>query len=162
MERRLEILTAEGSERARILGLHVLWTAAGGKGSALPGRACEAWKSAEVDRICALMKATPSDDVLERSLDNAAVLDNLWATFFATGDDRPVRRLASIAHLVEDGRRMEIDLGGAARWSPTANVRRHPHRPGDPPERRRRGGGRAAEGPRGDPGSGRRGRGGKG
>lgn len=121
-----DMLTKKGSERAKSFGLHVLWITDIEVSRQLLREAKEAWTSSEVDRIFDRMMQQEPTSVLDRPLDNPDVLDNLWATFFATGDELPVKRIASAVHLVEDGSGLEMVVGGAAQWSLTANARQHP------------------------------------
>ena len=42
-----------------------------------------------------------------------------------TGNDEAIKRIVSVLHWLEDGKGMEIAIGGAARWSLTSNCRAH-------------------------------------
>lgn len=55
------------------------------------------------------------------------VLDALWGSFMATGDERTVLRVMSALPWVDaQGDKPKALAGGAARWSLTANAVRHP------------------------------------
>lgn len=55
------------------------------------------------------------------------VLDALWGSFMATGDERPVLRVMSALPWTDaQGDKARSLAGGAARWSLTANAVRHP------------------------------------
>ncbi len=52
-------------------------------------------------------------------------LDMLWATFFATGDERVVRRIISVLQLSKDNKSAEALIGTSALWSLKSNAKQH-------------------------------------
>ena len=118
-------LSTGASERARIMALHVFWLADTDAARGLLDRAAANWASAEITRITGRMKEQRAGNVLERPLDDAAVLDNLWGAYFATGEEAYIRRLIQAAFLLKEGRGLEILIGGAAEWSLASNARQH-------------------------------------
>jgi hypothetical protein len=114
-----------GSERAHLMGLHVFWMVNTDESRALLERARKAWTGEEVERAGTRMVDIRPMGILERPLDNPTVIDNLWAVFFATGDERPVRRIASAVHLVRDGSEEDKRVGEAARTSLIGGTTRH-------------------------------------
>jgi hypothetical protein len=66
-------------------------------------------------------------DLLHDDIDNAGFLDALWASFFASGDERYVKRIISALQLVNvHGDTGKMLIGGAARWSLASNAFQHP------------------------------------
>ncbi|MGH9867451.1 MAG: hypothetical protein ACREAA_04700 [Candidatus Polarisedimenticolia bacterium] len=119
-------LGPQGDPMARVVTLHVFRLSGSPRGPELLGRGCKEWSTLEVDRLCAAMSRDPRTPLLEEPLQTPDVLDSLWARFAATGDPAFVRRIASIAHMKEDGHGLDIVMGGAACWSLTSMAGRHP------------------------------------
>ena len=63
--------------------------------------------------------------LINEPINEAGDLDLLWVEFMTTGNDEAVKRIISVLHWLEDGRGMEIAIGGAARWSLASNCREH-------------------------------------
>jgi hypothetical protein len=116
---------ASANEGERFLALHALWVVHTAETAKLVSRAKEAWRSSAVDAFIERLESKRPLDPLERPLTEPESLDDLWATFAATGDERIVARIASVAHLQEDGHGMEIIVGGTARWSLQSMVDQH-------------------------------------
>lgn len=82
--------------------------------------------------------ATPSADLLRVPTERGPwVLDALWGFFFATGDDTPVINIMTALPWIDVSRKQQVmnagkrgtvlmATAGAARWSLTANAKRHP------------------------------------
>ena len=69
--------------------------------------------------------ATRSPDLLTDEVTNAGFLDMLWGSFFATGDERYVRRIiGKLPWAKTDNIQQEL-IGGAAQWSLTSNAAQH-------------------------------------
>lgn len=113
------------SERAHLMGLHIFWMVNTEDSRALLERARKAWTGEEVERAGSRMIEIRPTGILERPLDNPTVIDNLWAVFYATGDDRPVRRIVSVVHLAQDGSEEDKRVGEAARTSLIGSAARH-------------------------------------
>jgi hypothetical protein len=66
-------------------------------------------------------------DYLHDEISSPEFLDALWVSFFATGDDRYVKRIISALPLLNaEGDTEKILIGGAARWSLSSNASQHP------------------------------------
>jgi hypothetical protein len=66
-------------------------------------------------------------DLIHDEIRNAGFLDALWASFFASGDERYVKRIISALPLVQEkGDVQRMLIGGAARWSLASNAYQHP------------------------------------
>ena len=68
----------------------------------------------------------PPPNLLKDEVDSPSFLDALWGSFFATGDERYVQRLISVLpYLKKEGDIQKLLIGGAAKWSLTANAVQH-------------------------------------
>lgn len=56
-------------------------------------------------------------NLLNRPIDDAKVLDDLWVDYMEHRDDLPIRRIITVLHLAEEGSGMAMVIGSAARWS---------------------------------------------
>jgi hypothetical protein len=71
-------------------------------------------------------------DFVTVKISSPEILDALWGAFFATGDDRYVRRIIDVLEFAEPNvSGIEVDaadllLGSAAKWSLTSNASIHP------------------------------------
>ncbi|HZP24240.1 MAG TPA: hypothetical protein VFB04_12380, partial [Terriglobales bacterium] len=66
-------------------------------------------------------------DLLHDDIYDARLLDALWASFFASGDERYVNRIIGALPLVNArGDTGKMLIGGAARWSLASNAYQHP------------------------------------
>jgi len=66
-------------------------------------------------------------DFLHDEIKDPGFLDALWASFFASGDERYVKRIISALPLVQEKSDIErMLIGGAARWSLASNAYQHP------------------------------------
>jgi hypothetical protein len=66
-------------------------------------------------------------DFLHDAIKNAGFLDDLWASFFASGDERYVKRIIGALQLANvHGDTGKLLIGGAAKWSLTSNAFQHP------------------------------------
>ncbi len=119
-------LSEHGSERARVMGLHVFWLAGTARGRALVQRAKQDWQSLEVQRVAGAMAEQAPIDVLATPVANPAAIDVLWAQFYATGSELAVRQVADALRLLEEPNDALALTGDAARRSLVRNVRAHP------------------------------------
>ena len=79
------------------------------------------------DYVRELLADNSRPDFLQNEISSPAVLDALWVSFFATGDDRYVKRIISALPLLNaEGDTGKILIGGAARWSLSSNAFQHP------------------------------------
>lgn len=72
--------------------------------------------------------AHPAEPIEKMDITTPAVLDELWGSFCATGDERYVNRLLTVLPWCDsDGKDlMKLMIGGAAKWSLTSNAEQHP------------------------------------
>jgi hypothetical protein len=84
------------------------------------------WQSESLQVIIARQLSRSYDDLYSMPVDSPQVLDMLWASFFATGEDLPVKRIISVLHLEKEGHGGQILIGGAANWSLKSNAKQHP------------------------------------
>ncbi|MFN0242339.1 MAG: hypothetical protein ACKVWV_05545 [Planctomycetota bacterium] len=85
--------------------------------------------SADDERALARLVAEPRRDVLTDPIVEPEHVDHLWATFFATGEFAPIRRLVDALELSassDELRAKAETVRKAAQWSLLANVRAHP------------------------------------
>jgi len=126
MQKTFDEVSLNGSENAKIMLINILSLTNNPKSKILLGKAQSAWQSERLQGIIARQMASSHDDLYSISIDSPQVLDMLWASFFATGDDLPVQKIISVLHLSKDGQGQEIMVGGAANWSLKSNVQQHP------------------------------------
>jgi len=66
-------------------------------------------------------------DLLHNEIDKPGRLDALWAGFFATGDERYVKRIIGALPLFQEKDDVgQMLIGGAAKWSLASNAYQHP------------------------------------
>jgi hypothetical protein len=65
-------------------------------------------------------------DFLHDEINSPGFLDALWANFFASGDERYVKRVISALPLLNDSDTGRMLIGGAAKWSLASNAFQHP------------------------------------
>jgi len=63
---------------------------------------------------------------LHDEISSPGFLDALWANFFASGDERYVKRVIAALPLFNDSDASQMLIGGAARWSLASNAFQHP------------------------------------
>lgn len=126
MQKTFDEISLGGSDNAKIVLINVLSLTSNSESMALLEKAKSAWQSERLQSIIARQMSRPHDDLYTISIDSPQVLDMLWASFFATGDDLPVQKIISVLHLSKDGHGEEILVGGAANWSLKSNVQQHP------------------------------------
>ncbi len=125
MEQSFEEISSEGSDNSKIFLLNVLWLADTRRSRKLIDESRLNWKSEACQEILERMDKTLPDDILSTPVKDPARLDMLWATFIATGDSAPVKKIISTIQLSTTGHGMDIALGGAAKWSLTSNAYQH-------------------------------------
>jgi hypothetical protein len=64
-------------------------------------------------------------DIWDDTFGTAAELDMLWASFFATGDIKPVAQIVKALRLIQEKDPYRSVIGGAAQWSLTSNCTQH-------------------------------------
>lgn len=70
-----------------------------------------------VRKACAALKTPEIWDPRAGTIEEAGHLDQLWATFFATGSFQPIARITEVLDLDPKGSAEEVVMHGAARWS---------------------------------------------
>jgi len=74
----------------------------------------------------ALLARVNYPDIWDNELEGAHELDMLWTYFFATGEIKPILKLADLIKLKNSKDPQGIILGGAAIWSLASNCKQHP------------------------------------
>jgi hypothetical protein len=115
---------AAASPAGQILWWRSVWMA--GTPAALIALATAEARSAEVRQALEVMRAQPAPDPLLVPIASPGQLDELWSSFFATGDPRYVVRVASALELLEEADPRTKVIGEAARWSLRSNAESHP------------------------------------
>ena len=115
-----------GSENAKVMLVNVLSLMNTPESKALLEEARNTWESQRLQAIVKQQITKPHPSLDTAPIDSPQVLDMLWGTFFATGDEAPVKKIISVIHLEKDGHEGEIMLGGAANWSLASNARQYP------------------------------------
>lgn len=72
------------------------------------------------------LTTTKPPSIANLEITEPSVLDMLWASFMATGDERYVIRIISTLPWLEEKNLNRVLIGGAARWSLTSNAIQHP------------------------------------
>jgi len=111
-------LAVGGEDQSRIVAL-AFWMS--GNESLL--KAMAGGTSASVAGYAKKLLANRPPDLLKDEVTTAGFLDMLWGSFFATGDEKYVVRIISALPLAKtEGDVQKKLIGGAARWSLTANA----------------------------------------
>lgn len=111
--------------KEKIFFLDILWLINNDVSKKLIEEANVRWSDESVqDKIERQNRSRPYD-ILTMPIISPQALDMLWATFFATGDEKVVQRIISVIHLSKDGKGQEILIGGAALWSLKSNAKQH-------------------------------------
>ncbi|MFN8656955.1 MAG: hypothetical protein U0105_11500 [Candidatus Obscuribacterales bacterium] len=70
--------------------------------------------------------AKPPEPIEKVTISSPAVLDMLWGAFFATGDEKYVKRLISVLPWEAQNKDLiKMQVGASARWSLTSNAEQH-------------------------------------
>ena len=125
MKKSFDDISATGSENSRLILLNALHMVNSEESRALIKKAEAEWKSEGLKNAIKKAISSSVSDIFKEPVHEAEHLDMLWATFLATGDKEPVRKIISALHLLEDGHGIEIVVGGAARWSLISNALQH-------------------------------------
>ncbi len=126
MRKTYDNVSSSGTENDKFMLITVLSLTNTKESSALLEKAKSSWKSKELKEIITRQLENSHDGIYKIPVDNPTILDMLWASFFATGDELPVQRIISALQLMEGGGAEGIMVGGAANWSLGANARQHP------------------------------------
>ncbi|NOQ80997.1 MAG: hypothetical protein GQ548_00550 [Methylophaga sp.] len=119
-------LNNQSSLNEKMFLLHVLWAKNSENSRNLLAKTAIDWDEPVIQEMVPKMLDSPPRDILIVQPESAAELDNLWAVFFATGNEEPIRQIASVLHLFEEGHGMKIAVAGAAKWSLTSNATHYP------------------------------------
>ncbi len=125
MQKSFDDLSLGATDKSKILFLRSLWLTDTRESRALIDKAGLSWDSDEVKRQVQDIKGAVPLDILKAPVSDAAHLDMLWASFMATGDILPIKRIISALHLLKDGHGILIAVGGAAQWSLQSNALMH-------------------------------------
>jgi hypothetical protein len=120
-----DVLLARGSDKARMLSLHVFWLTGDDTGRELMGAAGKVWTGRHFQNFLRRYGPATPRRALDEPVDAPATLDVLWSIFFATGDEQAVLKIIDVARRGEDGVGAEVLLGGTAEWSLINNAQQH-------------------------------------
>jgi hypothetical protein len=126
MRKTFEDISQGGSENSRVMLINILALTNTKESRELLDKARGVWASEKLQTIISNKTSGIHEDIYNMPVDNPLILDMLWASFSATGDDLPVRRIISVLHLLNDGTGEDIMVGGAANWSLKSNAQQHP------------------------------------
>lgn len=126
MKKTFDEVSQNGSEDSKIMLVNILSLANTPESRELLEKAKGSWGSERLQTVIARKISGMHEDIYTMPVDSPLLLDMLWASFSATGDDLPVRRIISVLHLLQDGNGEEIIVGGAANWSLKSNAQLHP------------------------------------
>lgn len=126
MEKIYYEISVNSSDNLKIFILNVLWLTNTTDSQELMKKSRTQWKSEEIQSVIEDLSRNQPQDILTSPIEIAWQLDMLWATFFATGDSKPVKKIISVLYLMEDKNSVEnVVVGGAANWSLTSNAMQH-------------------------------------
>ena len=120
-----ERLSVDSTLTEKMFALHVFWVKNTDQSNALLKKAGATWPEAEITVMVPKMEAPRPTNFLTQGPKSAVALDNLWAIFFATGNEDAIRQISSVLHLLE-GSGVDILIGGAASWSLASNAKHYP------------------------------------
>jgi len=113
----------DDTSREKTFFLDILWLINDSKSRKLIENARSEWTSEDVqDKIKQQDKSRPYD-VLTMPIISPQALDMLWATFFATGNEKPIQRVISVLPLLKERQASKLMIGAAAKWSLESNAR---------------------------------------
>jgi hypothetical protein len=125
MQKTYEQASAD-SENSKIMLINILGFVNNAESKPFLEKAKTEWQNPKLQGIITRQLNNPPKDVLEATVDSPLILDMLWATFFAIGNDLPVKKIISAVRLQEEGHGEEIMAGDAANWSLRSNAEQHP------------------------------------
>jgi hypothetical protein len=105
---------ASDATNTHVVSLNIYWILDTDEARAMVKQVQAEKPGAEVDRICKKMADLRPKPILERPIAEPATIDNLWATFYATGDVAPIERIVSVLALAKQGEGQEQAVGKAA------------------------------------------------
>lgn len=114
-----------GSRDAKLLLVYAVRLANTPESRALFTQARTAWTSDGMQQVFGEAEKLPAPGLLEGEITQPVHLDMLWATFFATGESAPIEKIISILRWSEEGKGIQVALGGAASWSLASNAYQH-------------------------------------
>ena len=120
-----ERLSVDSTLHEKMFALHVFWVKNTDQSNALLRKAGTTWPETEIGEMVPKMEATPPTNFLKQRPKSPATLDNLWAMFFATGNEDAIRQISTALNPLE-GRGAEILIGRAASWSLASNAKHYP------------------------------------
>jgi len=125
MQKAYDETSLTGSENSKIMLISILGLVNNAESRSLLEKAEETWSSPRLQGIIGRQLSNHPKDVLEASIGSPLILDMLWAIFFATGSDLPVKKIISVIALQEQDHGQEIMVGGAPNWSLRSNAQQH-------------------------------------
>ncbi|OGX28139.1 MAG: hypothetical protein A2787_00855 [Omnitrophica WOR_2 bacterium RIFCSPHIGHO2_01_FULL_48_9] len=120
-----QVIADKGSENSKVFFLNVLWQIDTMTAQDLMKKIVALWPTPEVQRVAAWLGENPPPNLLYGPVQNVAHLDMLWAMFFATGSEDPIRKIISVVEWANANNSEMMSIGGAAQWSLTSNAQQH-------------------------------------
>lgn len=121
-----EMVLGAGDNASVNCGMKALWLSGAPEAKRLFEDAAKRTKFPELRRYLEKLAGEAAPDIYRIPIKGPDVLDALWASFFATGDAMPVRRLLSLFPKIANPTKKGQIVVKAAVWSMQANVREHP------------------------------------
>ncbi len=126
MQKTFDRVSLDGSEKARILLVKALSLTNSEGGRKLLREAAGSWQAERLRGVISQELARTPADFVPPVVGTPTTLDMLWAAFYATGDETPVLKIISVAHLGRDGEGADKVAGAAATWALGFNAKHHP------------------------------------
>ncbi len=118
-------LSRQGSDRAKSFFLDVLWMTRNRASRQIAAKAHQEWGSGLWDKAKKKIRGAPRP-ILNVMPKVPRDLDMLWLYYFATGDERAVRKLIEVIPWTRADTREPVVLGAAAEYSVGRNLALHP------------------------------------
>ncbi|MBZ5657847.1 MAG: hypothetical protein LAO56_21505 [Acidobacteriia bacterium] len=114
------------TEDQKIMAALALWMSHSSESKKLLEQMAVKGSASYQDYVKGLIRDDHPPDFLKDAISSPGFLDALWGSFFATGDERYVRRLISTLPLLSSKDTQNVLIGGAAQWSLASNAEQHP------------------------------------
>jgi hypothetical protein len=118
-------MNKSGTNTQRIFFLDVLWLINTNKSRNLIDKAANEWTAEAVQNKIKQQKQSRPYDALIIPIVSPQVLDMLWATFFATGNEEAIQRIIYALPLADEKQASKLLIGNAAKWSLESNAKQH-------------------------------------
>lgn len=118
-------LEQDSTTREKIFFLDILWLINDTESRKLIENARAGWIDDDIQGKIKQQNKSRPYNVLIMPIISTQALDMLWATFFATGDEKAVQRIISVIHFSKDGKGEGAIIGASALWSLKSNAKQH-------------------------------------